>query len=63
MSSTLGEIHKVCGCHHFVIKQLFLSGTLSAAIKTVVSAKLVRSRDGNLTQNEGLRVGKLTFEN
>ena len=38
MSYTLGEIYKVCGFHYFVTIFYFSLETLSAAIKTVVSA-------------------------
>ena len=57
MSSTLGEMHKVCRYHHFVTKQLFLSRDAQCCNKDCCECQLVRSGDGNLTQNGDLRVG------
>ena len=60
MSSSLGEMHKVCGYHfspsHYSLK------TLSAAIQCR-ECLLVRPRDWNLTHNGDPRVGTLAFEN
>ena len=60
MSSSLGEMRKVCGYHfspsHYSLK------TLSAAIQCC-ECLLVRPRDGNLTHNGDPRVGTLAFEN
>ena len=60
MSSSLGEMHKVCG-YHFSPRHYSLK-TLSAAIQCC-ECLLVRPRDGNLTHNGDPRVGTLAFEN
>ena len=56
MSSSLGEMHKVCG-YHFSPRHYSLK-TLSAAIQCCECP-----RDGNLTHNGDPRVGTLAFEN
>ena len=43
MSSTLGKMYKVCGYHHFVTKQLFLSGNAQCCNKECCECQLVRS--------------------
>ena len=43
MSPTPGKMYKVCGYHHFVTKQLFLSGNAQCCNKECCECQLVRS--------------------